>query len=135
MSEKEASPEVEQPSSPSKEEDAAADTKEEAPAMKRKSEDTKKSKAVWTAAEDDALLKAVLEDQQDREAEGDGDEEEDWDEIAKSVTGKTPVQCLKRYLVLNQKQSGAPSSDAAGGPAAEMGEEAASPAAKKQKVE
>jgi hypothetical protein len=80
--------------------------------MKRKGDDTKKSK-VFTAEEDDALLKAVLEDKQDREAEGDGEEEEDWDEISKVVPGKTPVQCLKRYMTLNQKQGGASESSAA----------------------
>jgi hypothetical protein len=74
---------------------------------KPKNEDAKKSKAVWSASEDDALLKAVLEDQQDREDDGDGDEEEDWDEIANSVQGKTPVQCLKRYLALNKRQASA----------------------------
>ena len=57
----------------------------------------------WTAEDDDNLLMAVLEDQQDREAEGNGDDEEDWDEIAKFVPTKTPVQCLKRYLALNKK--------------------------------
>lgn len=65
---------------------------------KRKVEETKKSKVAWTDEEDDALLKAVLEDKQNREAEGDTEEEEDWDEIAKAVPGKTPVQCLKRYM-------------------------------------
>ena len=65
---------------------------------KRKVEETKKSKVAWTDEEDDALLKAVLEDKQNREAEGDPEEEEDWDEIAKAVPGKTPVQCLKRYM-------------------------------------
>lgn len=75
--------------------------------MKRKAEDAKKSKAVWTDEQDDALLKAVLEDKQDREAEDDGDEE-DWDEISKAVPGKTPVQCLKRYLVLNKGKPAQP---------------------------
>ena len=35
--------------------------------MKRRNED-KKSKVSWSASEDDALLKAILEDKQDREA-------------------------------------------------------------------
>lgn len=77
--------------------------------MKRKAEDTKKSKVTWTDEEDDALLKAVVEDKQNREAEADGDEEEeeeeDWDDIAKAVPGKTPVQCYKRYI---QKFKNAP---------------------------
>ena len=68
--------------------------------MKRKVDD-KKTKVVWTNEEDDALLKAVLEERQNREAEADDDdeeeEEEDWDEISKVVPGKTPVQCYKRY--------------------------------------
>ncbi len=66
--------------------------------MKRKVEETKKSKVTWSDEEDDALLKAVLEDRQNRDAEGDGEEDEDWDEIAKAIPGKTPVQCLKRYI-------------------------------------
>lgn len=72
--------------------------------MKRRSDDSKKSRTAWSAQEDEALLKAVLEDQQDRQAEGATEEEEDWDEIAKAVPGKTPVQCLKRYMFLNTKQ-------------------------------
>lgn len=78
--------------------------------MKRRSED-KKSKVSWSASEDDALLKAILEDKQDREAEaGEAEDEEDWDEIAKSIAGKTPVQCLKRYMVINSRKSGESSS-------------------------
>jgi hypothetical protein len=72
--------------------------------MKRRSDDSKKSRTAWSDEADDALLKAVLEDQQDRQAEGASEEEEDWDEIAKAVPGKTPVQCLKRYMILNTKQ-------------------------------
>ena len=115
--------------------------------MKRKSDDAKKAKTAWLASEDDALLKAVVEDQQDRDAEGDGEDEEDWDEIAKSVPGKTPVQCLKRYIALNRKQAGSTSSStAASTPIKEDDdgeeeddddddeEEAGSPAAKKQKA-
>lgn len=87
------------------EEDEGSESKEENEAKEEatpaKAQD-KKSKNTWTAAEDDALLKAVLEDQQDREAEGNGDDEEDWDEIAKAVPDKTPVQCLKRYMALNK---------------------------------
>jgi len=71
--------------------------------MKRRSDD-KKSRVSWSAAEDDGLLKAALEDKQNREAEGDADEEEDWDEIAKNIPGKTPVQCLKRYMVVNKRK-------------------------------
>lgn len=113
------------------EDDAPAVSPPEAE-KKRKSDDSKKSKSSWTAAEDDALLKAVLEDQQDREAEGDGEEEEDWDEIAKSVTGKTPVQCLKRYMVLNRKQGGK-SIERASSSADEKDEDPESHVAKKPK--
>ena len=105
------------------------------PRMKRKGEDTSKKSKVFTAEEDDALLKAVLEDKQDREAEGQGDEDEDWDEIAKSVPGKTPVQCLKRYMALNQKQ-GVESDAAPGVDASESkddDDEEGSPASKKLK--
>jgi len=73
--------------------------------MKRRS-DEKKSRVLWSDAEDDGLLKAVLEDRQDRQAEGDAEDEEDWDEIAKNIPGKTPVQCLKRYMVVNRRKSG-----------------------------
>lgn len=77
--------------------------------MKRRSDDTKKSKAVWTPEEDEALLQAVKDEQIDREAEGDAeDEEEDWDEIAKSIPGKSPVQCFKRYLALSKKTASQP---------------------------
>jgi hypothetical protein len=82
--------------------------------MKRTSDDAKKAKVAWTASEDDALLKAVLEDQDAREP--DADEEEDWDEIAKTVPEKTPVQCLKRYLALNRKQASAVSAPQASSP-------------------
>jgi len=86
--------------------------------MKRRS-DEKKSKVSWSATEDDALLKAVLEDKQDREAEGgDAEDEEDWDEIANSITGKTPVQCLKRYMIINRRKTGG-SSPVAKSPATE----------------
>jgi Myb-like DNA-binding domain len=80
--------------------------------MKRRSDDAKKTKAVWTPDEDEALLKAVKDDQKDREVEGDAEDEEDWDEIAKSVPGKTPVQCLKRYMLLNNtKKTSAPTAE------------------------
>jgi len=94
--------------------------------MKRKSED-KKAKVVWTPAEDDTLMKAVLEDQQDRDAEGNEEEDEDWDEIAKSVEGKTAVQCFKRYMKLNEKKAG----DAESAPSVKEDD---SPAAKKAKT-
>lgn len=71
--------------------------------MKRRNDEIKKAKAVWTAEEDDSLLKAVKKERADRAAERDAEDEEDWDEIAKSVLGKTPVQCLKRYMTLNSK--------------------------------
>ena len=57
--------------------------------MKRRS-DEKKSRVSWSTTEDDGLLKAVLEDKQNREAEGDAEDEEDWDEIAKNIPDKTP---------------------------------------------
>ena len=60
----------------------------------------------WTSKEDRALLKAVAEEKEDREADGRADEEEDWDEIAISVDGKSAVQCLKRHMVLSTKKQG-----------------------------
>jgi hypothetical protein len=91
--------------------------------MKRKGDDPKKAKVSWSAPEDDALLKAVLDDQNAREP--DADEEEDWDEIAKSVPEKTPVQCLKRYLALNRKQASAVTAPQASSPvpAEKLGDE------------
>ncbi|CAJ1915836.1 unnamed protein product [Cylindrotheca closterium] len=76
--------------------------------MKRKSGDVKKGKSYWTPEEDEALLKAVQDDQNRRDA--DAEEDEDWDEIAKEVPEKTPVQCLKRYMALSQKKEAKASS-------------------------
>lgn len=84
--------------------------------MKRRSEDTKK-KAVWTDEDDEALVNAVIKDQKDRAAQEDAEDDEDWDEIAKSVPGKTPVQCLKRYLALDTKKKQATEPAAAPPPA------------------
>ena len=67
-------------------------------------------------------MKAVSEDQMARATEGDAEDDEDWDEIAKSVPGKTPVQCLKRYMTLNSKKTAAapkPAPPAASGVSAE----------------
>ena len=124
-------------SSAREEEDPTEETQESIP--KRKSDQAKKNKTVWSASEDDALLKAVIEDQQDREAEGDGEEEEDWDEIAKSVAGKTPVQCFKRYMILNSKKTSAPPEASISSVKEEAGEgeeeeEVSSPATKKAKT-
>ena len=103
---------------------------------KTKSPD-KKSKKEWTATEDDTLLQAVYEDHQDRDAEGNGEDEEDWDEIAKLLPHKTPVQCLKRYMVLNKKGSakGAPETAAPSGDDAPDSPETNPPPAKKPKME
>lgn len=66
----------------------------------------KKGKQTWTPDEDEALMLAVIADRARREEE---DEEEDWDEIAKDVPGKTPVQCLRRYMGnLSKKEEEAP---------------------------
>jgi hypothetical protein len=56
----------------------------------------------WSAVEDDYLLKAVFEDQHGRKDLG--DDEEDWDVIAEAIPGKTPVQCLKRYMILSTQE-------------------------------
>lgn len=103
---------------------------------KTKSSD-KKLKKEWTATEDDALLQAVYEDHQDREAEGNGDDEEDWDEIAKLLPHKTPVQCLKRFMILNKKGNakGAPAIAAPSGDDTPDSPEMNPPPAKKTKVE
>mmetsp|Transcript_9017 Transcript_9017/g.24987 ORF Transcript_9017/g.24987 Transcript_9017/m.24987 type:complete len:462 (-) Transcript_9017:66-1451(-) len=53
----------------------------------------------WTTEEDDILLRAAVDDQEE-------DGEEDWDSIAQLIPGKSAVQCLKRYIVLNQKEGG-----------------------------
>ena len=65
------------------------------------SDSSKKAKSSWTAEEDEALLKAVQEDRDNHEEE---EEEEDWDEIANAVPGKSAVQCLKRHMVLVEKE-------------------------------
>lgn len=64
----------------------------------------KKPAAPWTADEDEALLRAVIEEQEE-------DGEEDWDAISQRIEGKSAVQCLKRYIQLNQKESNANSNN------------------------
>lgn len=66
-----------------------------------------KSALVWTAEEDDALRKAVEHDGLEN-----GEEEEDWDEIASKVPAKSAVQCLKRHLILKAKGKTAPPNSA-----------------------
>lgn len=70
----------------------------------------------WSAKQDESLINAVLdvlelpterdEGGSDEEKEAEGGEDDwdfiDWDSIAVSVSGKTPVQCLKRYLKLKK---------------------------------
>ncbi len=73
----------------------------------------RKGRQLWTAKEDEALMIAVLEERKTRDEkeededdleEDDFEEEEedweviDWDMIAALVTGRSPVECLKRYL-------------------------------------
>lgn len=70
---------------------------------------SKKQRRVWEAKEDETLMLAVLKDKQrldleadesdeDEDEDSDESDEEDWDEIAKAVPGRTPVQCLQRYM-------------------------------------
>lgn len=98
----------------------------------------KKGKAVWTPAEDESLMRAVEEDRKKRGVEGDDDEEEDWDEIAKSVQGKSAVQCFRRYSGVLSKEGAAPPAAAAGTTRTrderdEEESESSSPASKKSK--
>ena len=95
--------------------------------MRRKADDTKKSKVTWTSEEDETLLKAVSEDQQNRSSE----DEEDWDEIAKALPDKSPVHCLKRYMVLSEKKD----SENGSVEAPEEETESPSPANKKAKTQ
>ena len=66
---------------------------------------TGKGKIVWTAVEDEQLLNAVERDKQHRGGEESAEDDEDWDMIAQSFPGKTAVQCFKRYLVLNRRDT------------------------------
>lgn len=61
----------------------------------------KRNAVVWTEDDDAALAKAMTEvlDQ------ASSDSEEDWDEIADKVPGKTAVQCLKRHLEIEGKRT------------------------------
>ena len=63
----------------------------------------RKPGAMWTSEEDEALLRAVIEEQEE-------DGEEDWDAISQLIEGKSAVQCLKRYMQLNQKETNSSSS-------------------------
>jgi hypothetical protein len=66
---------------------------------------TKRSKTVWTPAEDEALRRAVA-----RTAEGHVDhttedfEDEDWDTISEGVPGKSAVQCFKQFTTLTRAE-------------------------------
>jgi Myb-like DNA-binding domain len=96
-----------------------------------------KARAVWTTSEDNALLKAVVLDKKRRDTSTESDEE-DWDTIAESIPGKTAVQCLKRYMVLNNntdRTSGGVGSgfEAAAAASAAAEEEESKPAAKSKK--
>lgn len=97
----------------------------------------KKGKLEWTPDEDEALMLAVIADRERREE----DEEEDWDEIAKAVPGKTPVQCLRRYMGnLSKKEEEAPAAPPAAAAALKRSsdddeeEPMASPLTKKAKM-
>ena len=74
---------------------------------KKLSPSEKKSTRIplWSDADDDELLRAVVADRKKRgvgtNEEQNDEEEDDWDEIAKSVPGKTPVQCLRRFMKLD----------------------------------
>jgi Myb-like DNA-binding domain len=64
----------------------------------------------WTAEEDQALLQAVATEHSERQSQHSDevksvDEDEDWDAIAQSVAGKSAVQCLKRYMILQQQKT------------------------------
>jgi len=69
--------------------------------LKEKKTSSRKRKQPWTVAEEETLMLAVLGDKQRRETCSDQSnneaDEEDWDEIANFVPGRTPVECLKRY--------------------------------------
>lgn len=64
---------------------------------------TKRDRRPWTAQEDETLMLAVLEERKRREMDvdesddEDSDDEEDWDAIAFAVSGRTAIQCLRRY--------------------------------------
>ena len=58
----------------------------------------RKAATTWSSEEDEALLRAVIEEQEE-------DGEEDWDAISHLIDGKSAVQCLKRYIQLNQKET------------------------------
>jgi len=55
--------------------------------------------STWSREQDEALLKAVEDEQAARSASVE-EEDEDWESIAENVHDKSAVQCLKRYMVL-----------------------------------
>jgi len=68
---------------------------------------SKKDKRPWTDEEDEALMLAVLADKKNRDERNDDqsegeaqseDDEEDWETISRAIPGRTPVQCLQRYM-------------------------------------
>ena len=83
----------------------------------------RREKTAWNGWQDDHLLAAVAREQQNRPKDhsqdhddDDEEEEEDWDVIAEGVPDKTPVQCLKRYMIISTapaRAGGAPRPPAA----------------------
>jgi hypothetical protein len=63
----------------------------------------KKSKTDWSVAEDKLLAKAVNRERKRLCAQDDDDdEEEDWYRISKEMKGRSAVQCLKRYMQIQE---------------------------------
>jgi hypothetical protein len=85
-----------------KEEESAVSLGESNAAAAATAKRRKHSGNSWTPSEDKLLWESV---QRDRKA---GDDEEDWDEIANAIPGKTAVQCFKRYTELAAAQASAP---------------------------
>lgn len=75
---------------------------------KKLAKDMKKKKSEWTPGEDEALMLAVMEVRKKNSGELEEvvDDEDDWDEIANLISGRSAVQCLQRYMRhLNRKPS------------------------------
>lgn len=60
---------------------------------------TKKS-SEWTPEQDQALLNEVQKNHGKHSDSSDEQDEEDWESIAATISGKSAVQCLKRFLAL-----------------------------------
>lgn len=86
------------------ERNSSIDTAHVEEVSEKKKFSSRKRKQPWTGAEEEALELAVMGDKQQCLSDNELFEE-DWDEIANFVPGRTPVECFKRYAKTTRNSS------------------------------